>query len=87
MPDSTLLAKREKYWSELDDTGKIERLREYAHRVESLTERIDKLENKFQNHKHVDGEIVLPVRVLPIERGYDRRGCHGCKTCQEQVRI
>jgi len=80
---------REKYWSELDDSGKIERLREYVQRVESLIERIGELEYKFQNHKHVDGEIVLPIRSsrMEVERGNNRRGCYGCKICQDQVRI
>ena len=87
MSEGILGAGREKYWSELDDAGKIERLREYAQRVESFTERIGDLEYQLKNHKHLDGELVVPMGRSNMEKGYSRRGCYGCKTCTDQTRI
>ena len=87
MPEGILGTSREKYWSELDDASKIERLREYAQRVDRLTERIGDLEDQLKNHKHLDGELVVPMRRLNMEKGYSRQGCYGCKTCKDQVRI
>lgn len=85
-----LSAGREKYWSELDEPEKIERLREYAQRVEYLTERINKLEVALERHDHKDGKVIMEV---PYGTNYQdiprstRHSCFGCETCKNQVRI
>lgn len=52
---------REKYWHELDDNGKIEKL---GGVVTTLWHRVKELEHKnatMQKHTHMDGNIVIPI--------------------------
>jgi hypothetical protein len=48
---------REKYWEELDDKGRIERL---GRAVEAMAYQLSVL-MKLVNHDHVAGKIVVPM--------------------------
>lgn len=56
---------REPYWDELDTDGKIERMRQIVrilrHKVTHLSVLSSGLSRKFTQHKHVDGEVYLPL--------------------------
>lgn len=83
------MAAREKYWSELTDSEKIERLREYAQRVEYLTGRVNQLEVLFDNHEHLNGKIVKPAisgQTEPSRYG-SNPNCWGCEECRNKTRI
>lgn len=55
-------AMREKYWSELNDTEKIERTRQQVinlmERFQRLEARINGLESNFRTHDHLNGKVV-----------------------------
>ena len=60
------LACREKYWEELDDAGKIARLRQIVkqleHRVESLSKTASDAGIVARDHQHsADGTVLMPV--------------------------
>lgn len=87
--ESAKLPSREKYWSELTDSEKIERLREYAQRVEYLTQRINELEVLFDNHEHLNGRIVRSAvsgQTTPSRYG-SNPNCWGCEECRKNTRI
>ena len=56
---------REPYWDELDTDGQIERMRKIVrilkHEVTRLSVLSSGLSRKFTQHKHVDGEVCLPL--------------------------
>lgn len=52
---------REKYWSELNDSEKIERMRNQVKSLQEEAKRLRELIFKLLVHKHLDGEIVIPV--------------------------
>jgi hypothetical protein len=67
--------KREKYWQELTDTEKIERMREIVKRQESLLgsllDRISRVKDILSTHSHDrDGRIM---KILSYE-DYEERG-------------
>jgi len=54
--------KQQKYWSELSESEKIERMRE---QIKNLQQSIRGLENSIRNlseHNHLNNEIVMPIR-------------------------
>ena len=83
------LACREKYWYELDQDQKIERLRKEVEVVQSLINRIIKLEVLSKRHTHdKDGNVIVKVDFYRSGEGdIDPRGCHGCEECAKRVRI
>ncbi len=57
---------REKYWEELDDAGKIQRLRQVVKDLQSQLARTTKTANDAecvsQDHEHgKDGKVLMPV--------------------------
>ncbi len=52
---------REKYWSELSDGKKIERMREQVKSLQGEIKQLRKSVFRLLIHKHLDGEIVTPV--------------------------
>ncbi|MEK6878638.1 MAG: hypothetical protein AABY22_03470 [Nanoarchaeota archaeon] len=50
--------KPKKSWSELTDSEKIERLREFAQKVDGLKKRLDDFQDKFEGHKHINNNLV-----------------------------
>jgi hypothetical protein len=70
---------REKYWSEIDESEKVERIRR---EVKTLIMRVDRLMNKMErieSHSHLDGELVVPLRSNIIESERPNRS-HGPNT-------
>jgi hypothetical protein len=64
---------REKYWKELSDTEKIERLRTILKRKESSISALEsmfyKLTRLFEEHIHHDGKLVMPIRARNLSGG------------------
>lgn len=58
-------AMREKYWGEITEADKLERMRQVikqiARRVEETSLEQYHLKNSFLEHKHLDGEIVSRI--------------------------
>jgi hypothetical protein len=67
---------REKYWKELSDTEKIERLRTVLKRKESSIEALDKIVGNlirlFEEHIHLDGKRVMPINSRNLSGICDR---------------
>jgi hypothetical protein len=54
-------AQREKYWSELEDAEKIERMREEVKKLERVAMSLSNKISKWQRHSHQDNKIVIPL--------------------------
>lgn len=56
-------AMREKYWSELDEGEKAERMRQVIHGLQRTVRHLEDSVRTLLNHKHsaVDGSIVVPL--------------------------
>jgi len=52
---------RDKDWKELDDQGKIERLRLVLRNQEALIERMGKYLTELIEHDHIDGKMVKRI--------------------------
>lgn len=69
---------REPYWDDLDQNGKIERMRRIIKTLMGSKERISKLEYDFRRHIHSDGAVCSPVQsggigfIDPPGRGEDK---------------
>ncbi len=69
-------AQREKYWDELTDSEKIERMRgiikSQRHMIDAFAEQAHKLDTVFYGHFHAEKEIVIPAknfsRIMGMER-------------------
>ena len=53
---------RMKYWRELNEVEKIERMREQVHSLQSTVRFLEGEVVKLANHSHLDGKIVGPIR-------------------------
>lgn len=57
---------RTKYWDELTDSEKIERMRgiikSQRHTIDMFAEQFHKLDTIFYNHFHAEKEIVVPAK-------------------------
>jgi len=62
MMDKELKASREKHWDELDDLGKIERLRSVVKDQQRVIARMANYIDLLINHEHLDGKMVQPIR-------------------------
>jgi len=66
--DYLVEANREKHWDELTDGEKIERLRTLLHRafdqIDKLQTANSRITNKFQNHEHLNGKIMIPHNTI-----------------------
>ncbi len=51
---------REEYWSELNDSKKIERTRQRVKNAEEEIKRLGTIIRKLKHHSHQDGGIVVP---------------------------
>ena len=51
---------REKYWAELSDSEKIERMRYVVKSIKKRTERLSTDTHKLKCHLHLDGNLVVP---------------------------
>ena len=71
-----ILASREKYWSEIDDKEKIERVRNLAKGQMKTIQRLEKELNRIKRHTHNEkGEAIIVETLgygggseMPIER-------------------
>ena len=52
---------REKYWSELSDPEKIERLRDVIKNLERAIEKMASYLDKLVGHQHLDGRLYKPI--------------------------
>lgn len=53
---------RQSYWSEIDDTEKIRRMREVVKKLQRDVEKLNKLFDRLSIHNHLsNGEIVIPL--------------------------
>ena len=52
---------REKYWSELDDTGKCERLRQQVKNQQQAIDLLHESVSKLIVHLHRKTQIVIPI--------------------------
>lgn len=50
---------REKYWSELQESEKIERMRQQVKQLQGTLDRAMTLITKLTRHKHIDDRVVL----------------------------
>jgi len=64
---------REKYWSELDDSEKIDRMREIVKQKERAISSIREQLWDLKSHLHVEGKIVVPIEGRDQPRGYSPR--------------
>lgn len=65
-PDILVGPSREKYWTELDDAGKVERLHTVVKELQRQLERVGKTANDAhrvaESHEHSQtGEVMMPV--------------------------
>jgi len=60
---------REKYWDELDDSGKIERLRGIVKEQQRFIEKMVKYFDKLIDHDHLNGKMIARIRH-PNEESY-----------------
>ena len=58
---------REKYWVELDDAGKIERLRNVIKEHERAISKIADVLDRLISHEHLNGRIVHPIELANQE--------------------
>ena len=81
------MAQRQKYWSELNQEEKIERLRESINLMEGLKRQVEKLERLLQEHTHdKNGDVV--VKLSPLDESIiGRNQCCDCEECKKKVRI
>lgn len=54
-------ASREKPWKDLDDPGRIERLRQVVNNQEALIVRMASYLTELVEHQHVDGKMVKRI--------------------------
>jgi len=66
-------ASREPTWDELDDHGKIERMRQIIKQQQYKNIWLDAIVRRLLKHKHVDGEIVTPMERCSGEGGSSMR--------------
>ena len=59
--DNELKAKREKYWAELNDSEKIERLREVIKSQDNILIKISGYLDQLIEHEHLNGNIVKKI--------------------------
>lgn len=63
---------REKYWTELTDTEKVERMRlivktlirDQANEIERLRVQLIEMERKFNHHSHYDNELIYTKGIV-----------------------
>ena len=53
---------RQKYWKELTPDEKIERMHEVVQRLQSQNRTLSQTVDRLREHKHIDGEIVTPMK-------------------------
>jgi len=59
--DESIKCSRPKWWCELTDSEKIERMREVIRNLQFATERIYQLESLIKRHVHHKDKVCLPV--------------------------
>ena len=57
-----LKSSREKYWSELSDSEKAERMRGQVKNLLRTIREIESSIRNFSEHNHLNNEIVMPIR-------------------------
>jgi len=66
--DAEGMCRREKYWSELTDSEKIERMRDEVKRWQYKCAEMQNVVDKLHSHQHApNGEIVVPLRCSGSE--------------------
>jgi len=60
--DKELKASREKYWDELDDSGKIERMRSIVKAQDRVIARMADYLDLLVEHQHHEGKLVTPMK-------------------------
>ena len=66
-PEKMNAPSREKYWNELDDAGKIERLRNIIKNQETAISKIADVLDRLISHEHLNGRIVHPIELANQE--------------------
>ena len=69
MPTEEMKEGREQYWSELDDQGKIERMRSEIKHLKSQNSELIESVQQLLRHSHGDRGLL----VVPIGRQYPAR--------------
>lgn len=74
--ENTNTAQREKYWVELTEIEKIERMRDIVKKMQeqnnNLQNQVYSLQGQLREHEHINGKIYMP-----ITRGGDLCGVTG----------
>lgn len=70
--DTSKCEMREKYWNELNDSEKIERLREQVRKLREIIIKMSNTVYKLKKHSHDDKQILIPLSedILLEERRY-----------------
>jgi len=55
--------KRMKYWRELDEAGKVERMREVIRSLQSSNQFLETQVSNLLKHSHLDGLLVSPIQT------------------------
>jgi len=64
---------REKYWNELSDSEKIERLREQVRNLRVAIIKISNTVYKLKKHSHNDKQILIPMNSIDVGEFEERR--------------
>lgn len=78
MSQNEIMESREPYWEELDNKGKIERMRERIKNLEHLTEDLHSVVIKLEKHCHdKNGKLLLPFQreldIPLVPRGFHKK--------------
>ena len=69
-PVDSNCSKRMKYWSELSDTEKIERMRDEVKRQQHQNSELVRRLEKLENHSHgQNGDIKIPLKDMGLNYG------------------
>ena len=87
--ERAIMASREKYWDELTDAERIQRLRDVVVNLSQENARMSRALVRLHVHRHGEsGELLAPLYREdvnePIGYAYDRT--HGLKTQRERER-
>lgn len=74
--DKDNVTSREKYWSELNDSEKVERMRQIIKQKKYMEEKVHQLEsmvlslrNELREHNHCGDKVVIPMTPF-LQGGY-----------------
>ena len=59
-----MVADREPYWDECDDSGKIERMRRIVKQMECRIRTLEHIVSRLKEHDHINGKIFCKMETL-----------------------